>query len=69
MKRIINMMPHWLKLRLTLKPFDIYKETICSRNKSDDYWIGYDNKVYYGMKWFIIKSAQKSFKGKFINHE
>jgi len=68
MKRIINNIYHFFKLRMTLQPFDIYKECKCKRSESGGYWIGYDKKVYYGRKWLPIKSSQKSFTGNFIKH-
>ena len=52
----------WVKANRTAKPFDIYKEQICSKKEADGYWLADDGYIYYGNRWLVFfKSAQNSW--------
>ena len=43
---------HFLKVRCTAKRFNIRTKKLDKTSK--DYWLGYDNKIYYGHPMFIF---------------
>lgn len=52
MSKIISLLPHFIKVRLLAKKFDIWKEVQDDNRKPDDSisgdWISYDGNLYYG---------------------
>jgi hypothetical protein len=45
---------HFFKVRITAMPYDIYDKRICKKGENDDYWIGYDNIIYFGSRFGIF---------------
>ena len=51
---------HYFKVRWTAKRFNIWTKELDPKNR-ERYWLGYDNKIYYGHPMFIFfLSAQNS---------
>jgi hypothetical protein len=52
MSKIIRLLPHFIKVRLLAKKFDIWKEVQDDNRKPDAFmsgdWISYDGNLYYG---------------------
>lgn len=58
---IINKIIHFFKVRITAKKFNV---KTCELDSSFNfkYWIGYDNKIYFGSPYFIFfYSAQNDW--------
>jgi hypothetical protein len=57
---IIDYFKYEIKLRQTAKPFDIYKECVCEKGQNGLYWLGYDDLIYYGHRWFVFQISHQN---------
>lgn len=52
MSKIIHLLPHFFKVRLLAKRYDIWKEVQDDKREPDGFmsgdWISYDGNIYYG---------------------
>ena len=53
-KSIISEIKINIKARITAKPFDIYREKLCSKKEADGYWLANDGYLYYGCRWGVF---------------
>jgi len=51
---------HFIKVRYTAKPFNIWKEGLCKLGENESYWLGYDGKIYYGHRWFVFFESNQN---------
>ena len=59
--KLIKYIIHQWKLRHTLKPFNVWTQQIDFYRK-DCYWLGYDDKIYYGHRFgYLAESAQNEW--------
>jgi len=59
-KNIISEIKNNIKARITARPFDIFKEKICSKEEEFGYWLADDGYVYYGWRFGIFFLAAQN---------
>lgn len=52
-KRVLASIVHFFKVRWTAKRFNIWTEEL-DKTCKEYYWLGYDNKIYYGHPMGIL---------------
>lgn len=63
--KLIKLLPHFIKVRLLAKRFDIWKEVQDDNRKPDTFmcgdWISYDGNLYYGHPLGVFFYSNQNF--------
>ncbi len=49
-----------IKARITARPFDIFREKICSKEEADGYWLADDGYLYEGCRFGVFFLSEQN---------
>ena len=61
-KKIISAIKANIRARIKAKPYDIYRERLCSKENANGYWVDEGGYIYFGHRWGVfIFAAQNAW--------